>query len=80
MPINSVTLINDEENNIYLAKVKKFENKKIENQSDKTKTYIDKLNSNIKNDMLKSYDLYLNDKYNVVLNQKTVERVKNFFQ
>jgi len=80
LPINSVTLINDEENNIYLAKVKKFENKKIENQSDKTKTYIDKLNSNIKNDMLKSYDLYLNDKYNVVLNQKTVERVKNFFQ
>ena len=34
----------------------------------------------IKNNMLKSYDLYLNDKYKVELNQKTIERVKNFFQ
>ena len=30
--------------------------------------------------MLKSYDLFLNDKYKVELNQKTIERVKNFFQ
>ena len=30
--------------------------------------------------MLKSYDLYLNEKYKVVLNKKTIERVKNFFQ
>ena len=44
------------------------------------KEYINKQNSNIKNTMLKSYDLFLNDKYNVVLNQKTIERVKNFFQ
>ena len=28
--------------------------------------------------MLKSYDLFLNEKYNVVLNQKTIERVKNY--
>ena len=30
--------------------------------------------------MLNSYDFYLNDKYNVDLNQKTLERVKNYFQ
>jgi peptidyl-prolyl cis-trans isomerase D len=29
---------------------------------------------------LKSYDLFLNEKYNVILNQKTIERVKNYFQ
>ena len=46
----------------------------------KFKEYINKQNSNIKNSMLKSYDLFLNDKYKVVLNQKTIERVKNFFQ
>ena len=39
-----------------------------------------KQNSNMKNTMLKSYDIYLNDKYEVELNQKTIERVKNFFQ
>ena len=33
-----------------------------------------------RNNILKSYDLLLNDKYNVVLNQNTIERVKNFFQ
>jgi peptidyl-prolyl cis-trans isomerase D len=78
LPVNSFTLINDEKNNIYLAKVKKFKNQKIEDK--KIKDYINKQNSYIKNSMLKSYDLFLNDKYNVVLNQKTIERVKNFFQ
>ena len=78
LPENSFTLINDDQNNIYLAKVKKFENEVLNNE--KMEEYVHKQNSNIKNTMLKSYDLFLNDKYNVVLNQKTIERVKNFFQ
>ena len=78
LPVDSFTLINDEKNNIYLAKVIKFQNDST--NSEKIKEYTDKQNSNIKNTMLKSYDLFLNDKYNVVLNQKTIERVKNFFQ
>jgi len=80
LPINSFTLINDDQNNIYLAKVKKFQNESINNNNVQLKEYTDKQNSNMKNDMLKTYDLYLNKKYNVVLNQKTIERVKNFFQ
>ena len=47
---------------------------------DKINEYMNKQNSNLKNNMLKSYDLYLNSRYNVNLNQKTIERVKNFFQ
>ena len=66
--------------NIYLAKVKKFKNILIDENNEKYKEYINKQNSNIKNNMLKSYDLYLNDKYEIDLNQKTIERVKNFFQ
>ena len=53
------------------------------NESDakyKMNEYLSKQNSKIKNTMLESYDLFLNEKYNVVLNQKTIERVKNFFQ
>ena len=80
LPINSFTLINDEENNIYLAKVTGVQIKSINNNNDQLKEYKNKQNSNIKNDMLKTYDLYLNKKYDVVLNQKTIERVKNFFQ
>ena len=80
LPINSFTLINDEQNNIYLAKVKKIQNKLIKNDKKVLNEYTDKQNSYIKNEMLKSYDLYLNNKYKVNLNQKTIERVKNFFQ
>ena len=80
LPINSFTIINDEENNIYLAKIKNFETPKVNSQQDTLKEYLNKQNSQIKNNMLKSYDLYLNSKYKVELNQKTIERVKNFFQ
>ncbi len=80
LPINSFTLINDEQNNIYLAKVKKIQNKLIKNDEKVLNEYTNKQNSYIKNEMLKSYDLYLNNKYKVTLNQKTIERVKNFFQ
>ncbi len=79
LPINSFTLINDEMSNIYLAKIKNFQNQTMEND-DKINEYMNKQNSNLKNNMLKSYDLYLNSRYNVNLNQKTIERVKNFFQ
>ena len=78
LAVNSFTLINDEKNNIYLAKVKEFQN-----PIDKKETiaeYSNKENSNIKNSILKSYDIFLNDKYEVELNQKTIERVKNYFQ
>jgi peptidyl-prolyl cis-trans isomerase D len=80
LPVNSFTLINDEENNIYLAKVKKYQNKIIDANNDNLKEYANKQNSNGKNTLLKSYDLFLSSKYDVILNQKTIERVKNFFQ
>ena len=79
LPINSFTLINDEKNNIYLAQVKSIENKTLKN-GDQLNEYIAKQNSKIKSDMLRSYDIYLNKKYKVDINQKTIERVRNYFQ
>ena len=80
LPINSFTLINDEKNNIYLVKVKKFQNVMMDINSDMLKEYTNKQNSKNKNMLLKSYDLFLNNKYNVITNEKTIERVKNFYQ
>ena len=80
MPINSFTLISDEKNNIYLAKIKKLSVKSIDTSDKKLKEYSLKQNTNNKNSILKTYDLLLNSKYNVKMNQKTIERVKNFFQ
>ena len=80
LPSNSYTLISDEKNNIYLAKVVKTQ---IENNipnNTKFEEYALKQNTDNKNTILKTYDLLLNTKYNVVMNQKTIDRVKNFFQ
>ena len=80
LPLNSFTLISDENNNIYLAKIKKIENEFLMSNQDELKNYTNKHNSKNKSSLLKSYDILLNNKYDVVLNQKTIERVKNFFQ
>ena len=76
----SFTLVNDYLNVVYLAKIKSINNENISTNDEKFKEYIKKHNTNTKNNILKSYDFFLNEKYNVVLNQKTIERVKNFFQ
>ena len=80
LPENSFTLINDEKNNIYLAKVTKIEDLSVNLDDKKFKDYINKQNSNEKQNILKSYDLLLSNKYDIILNQKTIERVKNFFK
>ncbi len=78
LPEKSFTLINDEKNNIYLAKIKKFEN--VSFTEDNFNDNLAKENSNTKQSILQSYDNFLNNKYQVTLNQKTIQRVKNFFQ
>jgi len=80
LPINSFTLINDEKNDIYLAMIKNFRNENIDTSNDNFNEFINKQNSNNKKSILKSYDMLLSDKYNITLNQKTIERVKNYFQ
>ena len=78
LPEKSFTLINDEQNNIYLAKIKKFEI--VGFTEDNYNNNLGKQNSNTKQSILRSYDVLLNDKYDVTLNQKTIQRVKNFYQ
>ena len=80
LPTGSFTLVNDYLNVVYLAKIKSINNENISTNDEKFKEYIKKQNTNTKNNILKSYDFFLNEKYNVVLNQNTIERVKNFFQ
>ena len=79
MPANTITLINDEKDNIYLARINSFKDMEIRNDEDNFKNYIIKQKTNNKNSILKSYDLFLNNKYKVNLNQKTIERIKNNF-
>ena len=79
LPAGSFTLINDDKSNIYLAKIKKRQNQKKINEVN-FKEYAIKQNTNSKNSILKSYDLFLNKKYNVSINQIALDNMKNLFQ
>ena len=80
LPINSFTLITDDQNNVFVAKTVSFQEKNI------TKSFVDfdkvsiEEGTQSKNNILKSYDLFLNSRYKVVINEQTLERVKNYFR
>ena len=42
--------------------------------------FVNNQNTNNRKSILQSYDQLLNDKYQVQLNQKTIDRVKNYFK
>ena len=79
LPVNTFTLINDEDNKIYLVKIKSYKDIDLKNDSDEFKSYIAKENTNNRNAILKSYDIFLNNKYKIDINQKVIENVKNSF-
>ena len=80
LPISSFTLVSDDKNKIYLAKVKKYNDIKLDKNSDEYKSFISKENSQIRNSILQSYDYFLNNKYNVNINQIAINNIKNQFQ
>ena len=80
LPENSFTLISDKKQNIYMARVDESNQKNIVKSSKEYKNYNDKSNQKMKNNMFSSYDLLLNKKYKVKINQKTLERVKNYYR
>ena len=80
MPINSYVLISDNKKNIYVAKIIKFYENNISKSSDKFSNYVNQSNTKIKDYMLASYDYLINDKYKIKINQKTLERIKNYFR
>jgi len=77
LPEKSFALIY-ENNDIYLAKIKKFINVQFDNNN--YRNISNEQKTNTKQRLLKSYDELLNNKYKVTLNKKTIQRVKNYFQ
>jgi peptidyl-prolyl cis-trans isomerase D len=80
LPLKSITLINDDNDNIYLAKINSYDNADLQLSSEDYDQYSSKENTRIKNGILKTYDLFLNQKYNVDINQAAINNVKNLFQ
>ena len=80
LPKESFTLITDKNNKIYLAKIKNIFTNILSNDNEKAKDYLLKSNLIIINDIFNSYNLSLNDKYNVKIYEQTMDRVKNYFK
>tara|TARA_B100000427_G_scaffold259208_1_gene223281 strand:+ start:59 stop:1480 length:1422 start_codon:yes stop_codon:yes gene_type:complete len=80
LPKNSFTLITDDKNNIYLAKINNIISENLLKDDPKIKDYQAKTNNKIINDIYNSYDLSLNSKYKVKIFENTLDRVKNYFK
>jgi peptidyl-prolyl cis-trans isomerase D len=80
LPLDSITLINDDNKNIYLAKINNYDEINTEMNSEDFEKFSNKENMEIRNNILKSYDLLINQKYNIDINQVAINNVKNLFQ
>jgi len=80
LPINSFTLVNDKDNKIYLVKIVNSTNNSFNESDENYLQFVQKQNTEYRKSILQSYDQLLNNKYKVQLNQKTIDRVKNYFK
>jgi peptidyl-prolyl cis-trans isomerase D len=80
LPINSFTLIADKNNNVYISQIKNIVRKNISKNSDEFENFKNQANLKMRDNLYSSYDLFLNDEYEIIVNQKTLERVKNYFE
>ena len=80
LPINTFTLVADKKDNIFIAKVVGYEDTIIAQNTSKFNTISNEASAENRNGILKSYDYLLNSKYKVIVNEKTLDRVKNYFR
>ena len=80
IPVKNFTLASDEKNNVYLIKVMGEIVDKSLAANEKIQNYKNLSTNNLNQEVLTSYDFYLNQKYNIKINEQTLERVKNYFR
>ena len=80
LPINSFALVYSSENKIYLVKITGKNKNSFSKTDEGYLKFVNNQNRNNRKSILQSYDQLLNDKYQVQLTQKTIDRVKNYFK
>ena len=80
LPVNSFTLINDKDNNIFLVKIADSKKNFFNKSDEEYVQFVKNQNTDNRKSILQSYDQLLNNKYQVKINQKSVDRVKNYFK
>jgi peptidyl-prolyl cis-trans isomerase D len=77
---NNYALISDKDKNIYLIKIINISVSNISKNSKDFPVYKEQTNIKLRDSIYGSYDFFLNNKYKIKINEKTVERVKNYFR
>ena len=80
LPINSFSLVNDNANKIYMVKITGSNKNSFNKQDEDYKNFVNSEFTNTRKSILIAYDELLTKKYQVQLNQKTIDRVKNYFK
>ncbi len=79
LPVNSFALVNKQDK-IYLVKITGTNKNSFNETDEKYIKFANAQNTNNRKSILQSYDQLLNTKYQVQLNQKTIDRLKNYFK
>ena len=72
---NDLTIIEDKNNYIIKVTNISYDNKKIDNNT--TKLYERYASNNFKDQIMMSFDKFLNSKYEIKINQKVLDRIIN---
>ena len=80
LSMNNFSLVSDKKNNVYLIKIKNIYENNLSKNSKEIKIFANQTNINLKNNLYNSYDLLLNEKYKIKINQNTLDRMKNYFR
>ena len=80
LPINSFAMVNSSENKIYLVKIVGSTKKQFDKENEDYKNFVNNEFTNTRKSILAAYDQLLTSKYQVQLNQKTIDRIKNYFK
>jgi len=81
IPKKKVALVNDnlfKENKLFY--IEEIKNVSIDDKSDIYNKYFLQSNLKLISSIYASYDLFIKEKYNVEINYKTVDRIKNYFR
>ena len=80
LPEKSFLLASDEKGKIYLVRINEIKRQNIDDKKEDFDTYYNKTHEKLKSDVFSTYDLYLNNKYNVKIYSSTIERLRNYFK
>ena len=78
--VNNFSLVSDKDNNVYLVKIKNINKGFLNKDNEETKKFLIQANTKLRDNLYNSYDFLLNEKYDIDINQNTLERMKNYFK